>query len=454
MRRLAAFALLSIGPVAARAEDISFLRDVAPILKERCFACHSGAKKSGKYDMATFEKLLAGGTNGEAVSPGKLAESDLHALMVTTDERRMPPRDKGEAVPAAQAAIVAKWIAAGAKLDAGISPKADLVAELRKRWQPPMPAEHYPFPAVVNALAFSPDGKQLATGGVHELLIWDAADGTLKTRIRTRSERAYAILYLNAKSVAVAGGRPGQEGDVTIYDLGKDAPRLDGVNDAAVRKLTLHTGDDSILCLALSADGTKLAAGGTDRAVRIWNRETWKLETTIENHADWVLGVAFSADGKRLLSAGRDKLAKIWNLETKQPQQSVPDHQAAVYAVAFRPDGTVGYSVGADRALRMWKVGGDGKQIRSSQGHGDEVLKLALSPDGKYAVTGSADKSVRLWDTDKLSNLKTLTGLDDVVYAVAFSPDGKRIAGGAYNGNVAVWTAADGKVATTFSVKP
>jgi WD40 repeat protein len=442
-------------PSFARADGISFIRDVAPILKERCYACHDSKKKSGKYDMTTFAKLMAGGANGEAIVAGKLAESDLHALMVTKDERRMPPRDKGEAVPMEKSAVIAKWIEEGAKLDAGISPQADLLRELRIRWQPPLPAEKYAFPAVVTALAFSPDSQRLVTGGTHEVLVWNAADGKLLQRIRTRAERAYAIVFLDRSRIAVAGGRPGQEGDVVVYDLGdgRQSP-LDGVNDKAVRKQILFDGDDSVLCLALSADGKQLAAGGTDRAIRVWNWETGKLESTIENHADWVLGVAFSADGKKLLSAGRDKLAKIWDLERKEPRQSVPDHQSTVFAVAFRADGTVGYSVGADRSLRMWRVGGDGKQIRSTAGHGDDVLKLALSPDGKQVATGSVDKSVRIWEAEKLTQLRTLTGLNDVVYTVAFSPDGKRVSGGAYNGNVAVWSVADGKIVTQFVVKP
>ena len=86
---------------------VSFINDVAPILKENCFACHDARKKSGKLDITTFEKLMAGGANGEPVTPGKPQESDLHELIVSTDERRMPPRDKGEAVPPAKAMAAA-----------------------------------------------------------------------------------------------------------------------------------------------------------------------------------------------------------------------------------------------------------------------------------------------------------------------------------------------------------
>ena len=79
-------------------KPVSFINDVAPILKENCFACHDSKKKSGKYDMTTFEKLLTGGANGDPLVAGKPEASEFHSLMVTTEQRRMPPRDKGEEI--------------------------------------------------------------------------------------------------------------------------------------------------------------------------------------------------------------------------------------------------------------------------------------------------------------------------------------------------------------------
>src|SRR5690349_23193324 len=99
---LAALYFLAAAPAAGAAEadkPVSFINDVAPILKENCLACHDAKKKSGKYEMTTFEKILAGGANGEPIAAGKPQESEFYTLIVTGDQRRMPPRDKGEAVP-------------------------------------------------------------------------------------------------------------------------------------------------------------------------------------------------------------------------------------------------------------------------------------------------------------------------------------------------------------------
>src|SRR5437763_2677565 len=185
--------------------------------------------------------------------------------MVTAEQRRMPPRDKGEAVPKDKAAVVAQWIKEGAKLDPGLDPKADLVKELRVRWKPPAPPKVYPFPTIVNALAFTPDGKQLVVGGHHELTVWEIATGKLVKRVYTRAERAYGLVFLPDGKLVVAGARPGQEGDVRVYD--RSAKRktedgveiLDGVNDKTVLVKHLFDVEDAVLCVAVTPDRKTLA---------------------------------------------------------------------------------------------------------------------------------------------------------------------------------------------------
>lgn len=478
-----AYLLFVASPQTASAQQprpVSFINDVAPILKENCFACHDAKKKSGKYDMTTYEKLMAGGANGEPIVPGKPEASEFHSLIVATEQRRMPPRDKGEAVPKDKAAVVAQWIKEGAKLDAGMDAKADIVKELRVRWKPPVPPKAYPFPVIVNALAFTPDNKQLVVGGHHELTVWDIATGKLAKRVYTRAERAYAMEFLPDGKLAVAGGRPGQEGDVNVYDLGakgkpgggaKGEPAggppyraeagvevLDGVNDKKVLVKHLFDVEDSVLCLAVTPDGKTLAAGGCDRAVRVFDLsgglETAKLIQTVENHADWVLGCALSADGKYLVTAGRDKTAKVWDLKAKESVVTFPEHQNIVYGVAVKADGSAGFSVGADKQLRTWKPGGEGKQVKNAGGHGDEVFRIVANPKQPLLATSSADKTVRLWNLDTLAAGKSLAGLNDYVYALDFSPNGELVAGGSYDGGVAVWNVKDGTLVKAFNASP
>src|SRR5262249_29596309 len=158
--------------------------------------------------------------------------------------------------------------------------------------------------------------------------VWSIAEAKLLKRIYTRAERAYAMLFLPDGKLAVAGGRPGQEGDVRVFDINGPGKTengvtiLDGVNDPKVMLKQLLDSDDSVLCLAIPPDGKKLAAGGCDRSVRVWDISNGavnaQLEQTIENHADWVLGVALAADGKHLLTCSRDKTAKVWDMAAKE----------------------------------------------------------------------------------------------------------------------------------------
>ncbi len=452
------------GSRAAAAEPVSFIRDVAPVLQEQCFACHNERKKGGKYDMTRFDRLMAGGSGGEPVEAGQPDASDFYSLMVTHDERRMPPRDKGDAVAADKAGLVKRWIIEGAKLDPGIDPGADLVRELRTRWASPAPPVTYAHAPAVNAVAFSPDGKRLVVGGHHELTAWDLPAGTLALRVRTRMERAYALQFLPDGTLAAAGGRPGQEGDVTVYDLrvpgqgNHGVTTLDGVNDPKVRVARLVSTDDSVLCLALSADGKRLAAGGCDRLARVWDVAGGAAKAapvaTADSHSDWVLGVAFSKDGKQLATASRDKTAKVFDLAAKESTLTFPDHRQVVYAVAFSPDGSLGYSVGADKEIRAWKPDGDGKQTKGAGGHNADVFRLAAHPGAGLLASASADKTVRLWDAKTLERKRTLEGLGDYVYAVAFSPDGKSVAAGSYAGEVRVWQVADGQETAKFVAAP
>ncbi len=465
---IVAYLLLFSSPSTASAQGsgkpVSFINDVAPILKENCLACHDAKKKSGKYDMTSFEKLMAGGSNGEQIVPGKPENSEFYTLMVTSDQRRMPPRDKGEAVPKEKAAVIAQWIKEGAKIDGGLDSKSDLVKELRVRWKPPVPAKTYQFPIIVNALTFTPDGKQLIVGGHHELTVWAVDTAKLVKRIYTRAERAYAMAFLPDGKLAVAGGRPGQEGDVRIYNItakGKmdgEVEILDGVNDKAVLVKHLFDVEDSVLCLAISADGKTLAAGGCDRAVRIYDLsegiDKAKLMQTVENHADWVLGCALTADSKYLVTAGRDKTAKVWDLKAKESVVTFPEHQNIVYGVAIKADGSIGFSVGADKNIRTWKPSGEGKQVKAGGGHGDEIFKVIAAPKDALLATSSADKTVRLWNFDTLAAGKTLSGLTDYVYAVAFSADGQLVAGGSYDGEVRVWKVSDGSVVKGWNASP
>jgi hypothetical protein len=448
----------------APAPPLSFINDVAPILKENCFSCHGVKNPKGKLDMTRFASLMKGGLKDTPIQPGKPEDSLLLTFCKADDKTRMPPRESGDALKPAEIAVLERWVKEGARLDADVKPDADLYKELRARWKPPALLVKYPFPVIVSALAFTPDNARLVVGGYHEVTVWDVATGKLEKRVRTRASRIMAMVFLPDGKLVAAGGRSGEEGDVRVYDLNGSPGKvengvtvLDGVDDPKVLVAKLLLADDWVTCLALSDDGKKLASGGCDRTVNIWDlsagADKAKLETSIENHADWVFGVAFSPDGKRLFTCSRDKTAKVWDLAARESLLTFPDHQASVNGVAVKADGKQGFSVGEDGQVRSWNVEGPnaGKAIKVIGNHGRPAFKLVVHPKLPLMASCGADNSVRLWNPDTGAAGKTLTGHTDQVFAVALSPDGNLVASGTYNGEVKIWKVADGAALQQFN---
>jgi WD40 repeat protein len=279
------------------------------------------------------------------------------------------------------------------------------------------------------------------------------------------------MLFLPEGKLVVAGGRPGQEGDVRVYDLSADSGKevngvriLDGVNDPKVLVKVLLDADDSIFSVALSDDGKKLAAGGFDRLVRVWDIsegiDRAKLEQSIENHADCVFAVAFSPEAKYLLTASRDKTAKVWDLTAKELLLTFPDHQQYVWGVAMNNQGTAGFSAGEDGNLRTWRATDKekqiGKQIRVLGRHDKAVLRLALHRDEKASLLATAgdDGTVKVWNPDKGNLVRTLTGQKGWVIALAFSNDGQLVASATSEGEVRVWRTGDGSLVKAFNASP
>jgi WD40 repeat protein len=201
----------------ADAEDVSFRSDVAPILVKRCLTCHGEQKFKGEYQLHTFETLMAPGETDEAsIVPGKPEESYLFQLINDTDAGVRMPKD-ADRLSDEEIDLVRRWIAAGAKFD-GADSQASMVTSVV--WKHRDPPDTYPRPFPVTALAFSPDGKELAASGHHEITIWNAEDGSLIRRISGVAERTYSLAYNNDGSLlASAAGTPGQLGEIIISVL-------------------------------------------------------------------------------------------------------------------------------------------------------------------------------------------------------------------------------------------
>lgn len=417
---------------------VSFAKDIAPILLEKCVACHGATQPQGGYQLHTFAALMKPGDSTlNPVTAGDVDDSELLRLVSETDKTSWMPKE-GERLSQDQIDLIRRWIEEGAKYDAE-DPKATLSSIVPRKYAPA--PEAYPATLPITALAFSADGKELAAAGYNEITVWNPADGQLLRRISGVAQRTYGLAYSpDGKLLAVASGTPGQLGEVVLLEAatGKLVKFLAATNDVAFD-------------VAFNPQGTKLASAAADRSIRVFDVATGTQELLIEDHADWVLGVAFSPDGKQIASASRDKTSKVFNADTGESQATFNGHGNTVYSVAFSPDGKQVLTAGHDRKVQVWNPA-DGKKIAEIAGFGGEVHKVAVVGDQVYAC--SADKSARQFKAADRAAVRTYGGHGDFVYALAVHLQSKLLATGAFNGEVRIWNTADGKQLLSFFAAP
>lgn len=441
---LAGVLMLAWAASAASAKssgEVSFSRDIAPILIAKCQTCHGADKAKGKYRLHTFEWLQKPGSSGEAaVTPGEPKKSELYKLLVVKNaDDRMPQKD--EPLPAAQIALIEKWIKNGAKFD-GADPKLDLVSLLPHK-EHPAPPEVYPQALPVTALAFATNGQTLFTSGYHEIIAWNVETVQPVKRIRNIAAEVNALsVSPDGQYLAAATGQAGKLGEVLLIPLSTGQPKV-------LAKLP-----DVALDVEFSPDSKLLATGGADNAIRIFDVATGKEIRKIEQHADWVMSVAWSPDGQRLASASRDKTARAYDATNGELLTTYPDHEEPVFGVAFAGTNSVVATVGRDRKMHLWNTsdGKKAKDMKPQGGFGGDIWRL-ISTD-KQLIAGSRDREVRVYDIQPLKLNKKLSGHADWVQALAVSPDGKVLASGAHDGEVILWNLPEGKILQRFIASP
>ncbi len=237
----------------------------------------------------------------------------------------------------------------------------------------------------VNAVAFSPDGRRLATASDDRTArIWDATSGALLATL-THDDAVRGVAFsLNGRRLATAGSG----GTARVWDALSAA-------HSPLADVTHHF----LSGMALSPDGRRLATTSHDRTARIWSlRSGGQLAVLVHDAA--VRGVAFSPDGRRLATAGADGTALVWDVTSGQRLATLTHD--FLWGVAFTRHGGRLATVGRDGTARVWHVG-SGRQLAVLV-HDDAVRGVAFSPDGRRLATASKDRTARVWALDEGSD--------------------------------------------------
>jgi WD40 repeat protein len=424
-----------------RKEPVSYEKDVEPILLNKCSFCHSGSLKEGKLDLGSYEGLIKGGKRGSPIVPGKSAESLLYKSSGKTQKPLMPPKSEEPLTPE-ELAVIKLWIDQGAKPPTGMRVKAKVVVQAP-------PAGVHP----VRGLAVSPDKSAVAASRGSHIDVYDVRSGKhvralVDPEVRSPDGKPLGAAHLAlVESLAWSpDGRflaSGTYQAVTIWDVwtGLVRRRLDGFADRVV-------------ALAFSRGGKLLATGGgaptEEGEVKVFEAATGKLVTEVKNgHSDTVFGVSFRPDGKVLATCGADKFVKTWEVPSGKAIKSFEGHTHHVLDVGWKADGKLLASAGADNVVKVWDFE-KGEQVRTIAAHSKQVTRLLFIGAKPEFVTCSGDQQVRVWNVDNGANPRNFGDSGDYLYALGVSADGSVVAAGGEAGVVRLYDGNNGQLLRTL----
>jgi WD40 repeat protein len=304
----------------------------------------------------------------------------------------------------------------------------------------------------VLGVAFTPDGKHVVSGGADGTVrLWVAATGK---EVRTLKGHVGWVrgVAVSADGRLFASGSTG-EGGVRVWDATEDPACL-----------TLWANTGPLLSVAFSPDGQRLAAVGVGGCLKVVHPATGQDVLTARDMVNFagtagafpLVGVSFSRHGKKLATGYDTGAVRVRDADSGVVELEFAAHQGTVWDLAFSPDGKKLATVGGlpfarPTSAEVWDAQ-TGRRLFTLTGHEErsQIGGVAWSPDGKLLATAGHDLTARLWDGETGKPVRTLRGHAGAVRSVAFSPDGTRLATASYDQTVKLWDPASGDLIATL----
>ncbi|MBE87670.1 MAG: hypothetical protein CMO69_08055 [Verrucomicrobiales bacterium] len=402
------------------------------LLRDNCVNCHNPDKSKGDLDLTESKTARIGGSEGPAFIDGNPDESRLVQLIQSGSDPHMPPKKQ---LSDEDINTLSRWILAGAPWitsELAIKNRIAKASELGD-----LPDDYRP----VFALMLSPDDQQLAAGCGNQVIV-NNFSGKISTITKLSGHRdaVQSIAWSpDGKLLATGGFRK--------VNLWKTANWLlvGEINELPGR----------VTALTFSLDGRSLIsasnASGQKGKISIWNSENLDKRLEWSAHDGTIYDITLSPDGEKLATGGEDKLIRLWDLVDGKQLKQIEAHSAPVMSLAFKPDGTAIASGAADQELKIWDIK-TREQKNLVIGHPGNIASIVWPANNAELITASDDGALRLCSESSKSPLKTWAKAADLIYSLDVTTDAKRFFGGSEKGQVYEWD-RNGKIIRTLVFK-
>jgi WD40 repeat protein len=302
----------------------------------------------------------------------------------------------------------------------------------------------------VSSLAFSPDGSVLASGAADSTVrFWDLKHpGAILATLPVQGGASMALIY-SADGRYLASGEEDQS--VQVWDISNIT--------AARAMLRLRSYEGQIFRLAFDDEGRGLVAAGRENWIRRWDIDNRTEVTTLHNFGNPTSSVAFLPDGKSLASASYDGKVRIWDIASASPKMTLSGSSKKLYCIAADAKRPLLAWGGEDNALHVWDLSAEKlahplldyhDPARGDQDSGT-IWGVAFNADGDQVACGNFNRTIHVYDLPSFVESNSFQQLDDgAVYAVCFDKSGRFIASGGGDRRARLWDLKDKKLKRAF----